>query len=96
VAEIIASDAVKYPPGSLMATIAEMTLRGGVNIRQKLERRAGLRRGGGLLHEDPRRQLGPRAAHCFGSSDCYELIDADPAASTGLIEGHRAEKRRVA
>jgi hypothetical protein len=42
VAQIIASDRQKYPPGSLMATIAEMTRRGGVSIRAELEKRAGL------------------------------------------------------
>jgi hypothetical protein len=41
-AEIIAADPDRYPPGSLMAIVAEMVLQGGINIRAELERRAGL------------------------------------------------------
>jgi hypothetical protein len=33
-----------YEPGSLMATWAEMVLRGGINVRAELERRAGVGR----------------------------------------------------
>ena len=42
VAEIIMADPVPDPKGSLMRQVAETTLRGGVNIRAELERRAGV------------------------------------------------------
>jgi hypothetical protein len=52
VAEIIMSDTTKFPPGSLMREVAEMTLKGGVNIRAELERRAGIKgRNRGANHE---------------------------------------------
>jgi hypothetical protein len=41
-AEIIAADPQRYPVGSLVATWAEKVLRGGINVRAELNKRAGL------------------------------------------------------
>jgi hypothetical protein len=41
-ARIVAANPELYPPGSLMATWAEMVLRIGINIRAEVEARAGL------------------------------------------------------